>query len=161
MEFMAEITQGVQSLSTVVKAIKALTDKARQQGEDSELIREINAAIIEMQEVVISVTQTAAMVQVNESKLSRRIAELEQEISRLNDWNDEANRYELMNTGDTGQFGYKIAYGVKTESTREGEPKHFLCPNCFENRVRSVLQNMRVFGLVCNRCSSGSGKSPV
>ena len=96
---------------------------------------------------------TALEAQVTQTRLASRVDQLERDIASFGNWTKEAVRYELANTGDTTQVGIKIAYRLRYEAKREGEPIHWICPNCYEDSVKSVLQQMGGLGFRCLRCS--------
>ena len=71
---------------------------------------------------------------------------------QLADWNAQAARYELKEIA-TGVFVY--ASKNDTEGT---DPAHWLCPNCYQDRNKSILQRKsRDWGgttYACPRCST-------
>lgn len=81
--------------------------------------------------------------------LIKRVQELEGTIAEYDNWETEKDRYELHEIM-RGSFAYRLS----EEST---EPEHFICPNCYEDRQKSILQIDAVFvhatrKLSCSRC---------
>ena len=69
-----------------------------------------------------------------QSRLLARITELEKEVKRADDWVKERQRYELIHLED------RVVYGLREKSKQEDEPIHYLCTNCYEDGVKSILQ---------------------
>lgn len=105
-----------------------------------------NAAVIELQEMILAAQQqqTAAL---------ERIAELEKELARFENWEAEKKRYELADVGNGA-----IAYRLKP-SMANGEPPHSICAYCYDQAIKSPLQPEtqaagRTQHLVCHQCGS-------
>jgi hypothetical protein len=79
---------------------------------------------------------------------------LEAEVVRLKDWSAEKERYELKTHGKNGI----LAYALK-ETVQPTEPAHSLCPDCFSNNKKTILQPESYYDhgtkqlLVCHACS--------
>jgi hypothetical protein len=93
----------------------------------------INSVKIELQGLILDAHQGLFAAQEAQSADARRIAELEQEIVRLKDWSAEQERYQLVDI-----WRGSVAYMPKPEMD-EGEPAHWLCSNCFNQRRKSFL----------------------
>jgi hypothetical protein len=74
--------------------------------------------------------------------------QLEQKIMEYEEWDSEAGRYELKEIAK-GIF----VYVLKPEHA-SGEPTHWLCPNCFQERQKSILSKPAVdyMNYKCHRC---------
>ena len=114
-----EIITGLGVLNStldLVKGLKNISDTA---------IR--NAAIIELQEKILSAYSAhAALVQ--------HVGELEAKMAQMETWDAEKQRYALAEYG-----GGTFAYALKPEETR-GEPPHRICANCYQQGRKSILQ---------------------
>jgi hypothetical protein len=104
-----------------------------------------NGAVIELQEQILSAQQ-------QQSELFELVRTLEAEVANFETWKTEKERYELKELAPHGVYAYAIK-----ESARGPEPKHWICPDCYENRQKSVLQQVtRVPGRadvrLCQRC---------
>lgn len=73
-------------------------------------------------------------------------------IVDLEDWNREAERYQLTEVAPGG-FVYRLKSGME-----RGEPPHDLCTNCFTKREKSILQSdppgMKRTTHRCPRCKN-------
>jgi len=87
-----------------------------------------NAAVIELQEKILS-TQEA------QAALIERIGDLEKEVAAFDKWEAEKEKYELKAVSNTGM----VAYMLKPD-TRDSQPPHWLCTNCYESRKTSIIQ---------------------
>src|SRR3990167_10494865 len=115
-----EAIAGLGALKTafdLAKGLKDIDDAARR-----------NAAIIELQEKILG-GQSA------QAALVERINELEAKVAAFEAWKTEKQRYQLKDFG-----GGTFAYELKPEEAR-GEPAHRLCPACYENGHKSIIQN--------------------
>jgi superfamily II helicase len=140
----AEITGVVQS----VKVLNDLVKAARGLKNFNELVAavsEVNARLMEAQ-------AAALLAQEKQSSLANRIGELEKEIMDLENWEREAQRYQLTEIA-SGVFAYRLKPGVQPP-----EPSHMLCANCYAKRKKSILQlvNRNDFGewYICHDCKS-------
>jgi predicted RNA-binding Zn-ribbon protein involved in translation (DUF1610 family) len=123
---LAEITAAVQSAKAAidfVKGAKALIDKV----EVANLLTDVYNKLISAQSQTLSLqTDHNALIQENDK--------LRQQVMKFENWKKTESEYELYEP-DPGSFVY--AY-KKTEDTTK--PKHWLCPNCWEDRTKSILQ---------------------
>jgi hypothetical protein len=104
-----------------------------------------NGAVIELQEQILSAQQQQA-------ELVDRVRALEAEVANFKTWETEKQRYELKQLGDHRIY----AYAVKGDA-RGTEPEHWVCPDCYQNRQISVLQQVTRFPgradvRICQRC---------
>src|SRR5580700_4098699 len=98
-----EVFAGLGALKTafdIAKGLKDIDDAARR-----------NAAVIELQEKIISAQQS-------HSALVERVHDLEGEVAGFEKWEAEKQRYTLTDFG-----GNSFAYALKPE-TANGEPPH-------------------------------------
>jgi hypothetical protein len=80
-----------------------------------------------LQEQILSAQQEQAA-------LLERVRELEKQMADLETWETEKQRYELKTVYPGG-----LARVMKS-GMENGEPPHWLCANCYENRKKSYLQ---------------------
>jgi hypothetical protein len=83
---------------------------------------------------VLAAMQGAIAAQTREATLLDRVSQLEKEMARFEAWDAEKQRYELKDFG-AGAFAYSLK-----ANARGGEPAHQICPTCYENRRKSILQ---------------------
>ncbi len=115
----AEVFAGIGALKTafdIAKGLKDIDDTARR-----------NAAVIELQEKILSAQEAQAT-------LVERVRELESKVASLEQWEAEKKRYTLTDFGASS-----FAYLLKPEAAN-GEPSHRICPNCYEKRQKAILQ---------------------
>lgn len=105
------------SLLNGAKGLKDLNDAA---------VR--NAAVIELQENILTA-------QAAQAALIERIRELEEEVARLETWKAEKQRYQLTEL-PPGIYVYRVK-----EEARGTEPPHSLCATCYANDKKSILQS--------------------
>lgn len=94
----------------------------------------VNALKIELRGHILDVQQALLAGQEAEVATARLIASLEQKIMGFEDWRAEAQRYQLRDVG-RGATVYALKPGMEN-----GEPPHWLCANCFNQRRKSFLQ---------------------
>ncbi len=107
-------------------AFKAMFDLAKGLKDISDATAR-NAVAIELQEGILTA-------QAQQAALVERVGELEAKVARFETWDAQKQRYELTDLGG-GTFAYALKKGVEPP-----EPEHRICPRCYENRQRSILQ---------------------
>jgi len=110
----------VAEVAAGIGAFKAMFDMAKAL-KDMDVAATRNAAVIELQEVILAT-------QAQQTTLANRVSELEEEVRRFETWEAEKQRYELKDVGDGA-----VAYMLKPNA-RGPEPPHWLCPNCYQDR---------------------------
>lgn len=115
----AEVFAGLSAIKTafdIAKGLKDIDDVARR-----------NAAVIELQEKILTAQQT-------QSALVEKVGDLEKEVTRLKDWEADKQRYELTDIGSG-----VVALSVKA-AMRNGEAFHRICADCAANGKKFYLQ---------------------
>lgn len=141
----AEINIGYASLKAaldIAKGLNAVADAVA-----------LNDAKIGLQGAIIEAQSSLLSAQEAQTVNLKRIDQLEQEIVQLKDWQTEKQRYELKDTGQ-GTLAYTLRTGME-----DGEPQHWLCPSCFQQGRKSMLQREqlsvgRVETLYCHLCGA-------
>ena len=95
---------------------------------------EKNAAIIGIQRHVLDGQRALMEADTLHVADLKRIAQLEQQIADMENWEGEKQRYELKAI-DRGAFAYMHKPGME-----QGEPPMWFCQPCFEKSHRSPLQ---------------------
>ena len=151
MEDWGNINTVLSGIRNTIPILRSLLEKAPNEGVSTEFTRQLNDAIIEMQQVVIDAQELVLSAQSRETALSARIQELERANTRQGEWAKEKLRYELVNLG--GNRG--MAYALREDIVAEGEAKHYLCTNCYEDGIKSIIQptGMSIKPYVCPRCN--------
>jgi hypothetical protein len=89
---------------------------------------------IELQSAIISLQSAIMSIQAENQRLLEENNGLKAELAKMHDWEAEAQKYMLTQVAP----GLAV-YSVKKEQ-RGTEPNHYLCPNCYDNKRKSVLQ---------------------
>ncbi|MCJ2187340.1 hypothetical protein [Novosphingobium beihaiensis] len=136
------VMQSAKAAHDVVSSIVGL----RISGEVAGKIAEVNKHLVEMTERLLAAQHENAA-------LIARIRELEEEAVRTKAKHGELENYEMKDVGH-GAIVYAVKPGHKI-----GEPAHWLCPNCFANNHKSILQRDQHFSVgceayVCPRCKA-------
>ena len=134
----------VGALKKSVDVIKALWNlSASQDSEVQQKIHELNAALLAAQSY-------ALQAQIKQAELLAEREGLRSKLEAFQSFEEEKKKYRLMKT----PFGV-TAYGLR-EDLVNGEPQHYLCPNCFADAKKSFLQEvLRVWH--CSRCKLSAG----
>ena len=150
MEESETINSGLSAIRQIIPLFRSLLERAPQQGASEEFTRQLNHAVIQMQQAVIDAQEMVLAGQVAEAKLRSRLQDLEQQTARAEIWSKEISRYRLVDLG--GNEG--IAYALREEYLVEDEPIYYLCTNCSEDGIKSILQStgMSIKPYNCPRC---------
>jgi hypothetical protein len=131
----AEVFAGLSALKSafdIAKGLKEIDDATRR-----------NAAIIELQETILTAQQS-------QSTLVKTVGDLEAEVASLKSWEADKARYELA------ELAPGIVVLAIKETMRNGEPFHRICANCASNGKKSYLQQhirgASVDRYKCNSC---------
>jgi hypothetical protein len=112
---------------------------------------QINEIKIALQQHIMDAREALDVARETEAASARRIADLEQQIVRLKDWEAQKQRYQLTEISN-GVFAHMLKSAVET-----GEPRHCLCTNCFQHGKPSTLQAEQSYGvdtLSCPLCKT-------
>lgn len=112
---------------------------------------EVREKVIAMREAVLDAQQRMFEVQTSHAEMAEKVRQLEEELAKYQSWEHEKERYALQQT-ESGGLVYRLKPGMEN-----GEVPHDLCPQCYQERVKSILQpssNRTHQMLVCHRCSS-------
>src|SRR5713226_3130242 len=99
---------------------------------------EVQAKAIELNQIILAAQSGAMAAQSDQFSMLQRIRDLEEEIARVKAWEETKQRYQLHEP-TTGTF----VYAIKEES-KGTDPTHWICANCYEKSVRSILQLITV-----------------
>jgi DNA-directed RNA polymerase subunit M/transcription elongation factor TFIIS len=116
----------VGEIATGYSALKAAYEMAKGLKDIHDRVT-LNAAIIELQEKILSAQEAA-------TSAKDQLRELQAAVNAFEDWKRIAARYDLKDYG-----GSTFAYELNANLDHQ-EPIHRACPKCFENRKRSILQ---------------------
>lgn len=121
-------------LVAAVNSLKALSDIGK--GLMSlHTMAEVQGKAIELNQIIFDAQQALFSAQAAQSALVNEVRDLKGQIAAMENWNAEKERYQMVSPFKGG-----MAYAVK-KAMSNGEPPHYLCANCFQDRKRSILQN--------------------
>ena len=109
---------------------------------------ERNESISEILKVLIAVQTDALSVNAIAQKLQEEKYTLTQKLMEFEKWSDTEQQYELKEI-IAGVFVY--AYKKTTENK---EPMHWLCTNCWKDRIKSIIQKSSVGTNYCPMCKT-------
>lgn len=130
-----------ESLKVATSIGKALVD-LKVEGEVRTKVSAINDALFEAQRRMLEAQDSHA-------EMAKKVQELEEALKQYERWEQEKKRYQLAKT-DAGTLLYRLR-----ADCLDGEPEHDLCPVCFQDEVKSILQ-VGTTGEVahCPRCKT-------
>ena len=124
--------EGLKVASTIAKGIANLKTET-----------EINLAIIDLQQHLVQTQQFVL-------KAQSSIRNLEDRLAQFETWETEKERYELKEVVLGG-----FVYATK-EPIDSGDPPHWICPQCYQDRKKSILQTVHRMSsggtTTCHRC---------
>src|ERR1035441_8901203 len=121
-----EIASFVTALGHATNILKAAID-ARDESKRREALSELTGAMTEVNARQLAVQQNQlALLQENEA--------LKKQIAAYDEWEKQKKCYSLRTVG-SGGFVYAFNPAEQTS-----DPPHWLCPNCYERRDKSILQ---------------------
>ena len=137
--------QGLKNLSELVKGANNLVN----QHAIATAVSDVTFKLMEAQTVLLSIQE-------EHGRDRTRIRDLEMKLEQMDEWKTEAARYKLQEL-----VPGRLVYSLKPEAAN-GEPRHFLCANCFGEHKKSILQldNHLWFCQKCNTSLSKYGFLP-
>lgn len=119
-------------------------------------VGEAQGLVIALQREILAAQNSAFGAQTDLMKMATEVQNLKSEIARMRAWDEQKQGYSLVRI-----FAGSFAYALKEECSN-GEPPHWICTNCYENGVKSILaprqgpgdRGMRVFRFACPRCKA-------
>lgn len=96
-------------------------------------------------------------------ELQKQHAALTQLVRKLEEESSDRARYSLFELSP-GVFVYRANVAPQTAGSsdpRDPEPVHYLCPRCFDQKVKSVLQTYRKVGVLSIDCVSCKNRFPT
>ena len=148
----AAMTGMITSLRAAAELAKLAVD-----ARDAAVIR---AKVIELQREIFAAQSCALTTQQDQFTLLDRVRNLEKENAELKAWDAETEKYQLTDVRKNAGFGQEGAFAYRLKAMGpSGEPIHFLCAKCFQDREKSILQAQLLFpghcdALLCHRCGN-------
>ena len=100
-----------------------------------------NAAVIELQEKILSARDA-------QTALLERIGALEKEVANFEKWDAEKENYQLSKIAED-----TFAYASKPNA-HSSEPAHYICARCYQDRKKSILQRADAAHMFCPECKT-------
>lgn len=125
---MGAIAGAVTSLKTASDIVKVLSDLKDASAFQSKLI--------DLQREIMSAQTSALAANSDQFALLDKVRKLERHVDDLEAWSQEKSRYELKDFG-CGTFAYALKQGMEL-----GEPFHRICPTCYQQGRKSILQSL-------------------
>lgn len=136
----AEIKAALSAAKVTKELASALVD-ARDATKRNELVIEFQSSMLDLQAKMFAINSTY------EGLLTVK-KDIEAELMKLKDWEVEKEKYYLSRIRDS-----VFVYTLK-ESENSSSPNHWLCPNCFEERTKSIITKRSEHGntYTCFKC---------
>lgn len=143
----------IRTVVSIVRNLASLGQEAKSKGLDAKHAENLNRAIMDLQDAVLDAQNDALVAQQEQFKQATRINGLEQVIAEFGNWEEEKARYKLVDVGSTGCV---FVFLLRPESSYEDEPPHFICPSCYQRRIKSILQRVArgMLGTFCPECET-------
>lgn len=100
---------------------------------------EVKAKVTDLYDIILSGQAAAFEENLKQRTLLEEVRELKEQIASLEAWNAEKQRYALAEP-----WSGAVVYALK-ESAASGEPPHYICTHCYEDRRKSILGDLTQF----------------
>lgn len=146
-------------LTSIITALSSL-NVAKDAAQAALAVRDFNAAssaIARITDELIKAQQGLLAQNAVMAELQLELAKKRDELAELKKAADERARYSLVELSE-GVFVYRLNQGQEggqISGPNGPEPIHHLCQTCFDQGIKSVLQQATRLGLVtidCNKC---------
>lgn len=136
---------GVSSSLAIAKAAIEVSDFVRA----SSAVADVTQKLVDLQIQVIASNGAFMQLQQEHSALAQLVRELEEQAA-------DRDRYELFEL-TAGVIVYRVKltpHPAGAEHPVSPEPMHYLCPRCFNQKTKAILQQRSVAALVCPECKN-------
>jgi predicted RNA-binding Zn-ribbon protein involved in translation (DUF1610 family) len=141
----------ISELLSAVASVKALNDILKA-ALDLHTFNQVVATLSKVNGDLMNAQAAALKSQDEQAQLAKRVRELEDQLAATTRWETESQHYKLR-----ALVPDVFVYEYVTTSP-DTEPPHFVCPNCFQLRVRSILQLTSTWAggkrYTCPRCNT-------
>lgn len=140
-----EIQGAIVSLKSAAEIVRVLYT--------AKLDTDTKEKIDQLKDLVFNARESALNSQNQLTEVLETCTELKRKMAELIEWGEDKKRYQLFKTNSI----QSVVYAIK-ESAANGEPPHYLCTNCYEDRRKSILNNKQtpdkwtIFD--CPKCNS-------
>jgi hypothetical protein len=115
----------ITSIKSATEIVKGAID-LRDEKKINDALQEVNAKLLATQELMLAAYEERLAIH-------KRVEELEKMRMEIENWEREADRYSLKQLVPT-----VLVYALK-EPVQGSEPVHYICPNCYNDRKKSLL----------------------
>ena len=137
----------MQEIYALITAAGHLTNVAKTAFQTHSKV-ETDAARIELGEAIIELQGKISALQATYQTMVDANQELKQRIASFDQWAQESARYHLVPVSKSGSFVYAL------KEPMPGEMQHWVCPTCFEDRKKLILQPNNLNQFTCPRCKT-------
>jgi hypothetical protein len=130
LEYLPQAITSLSTAGTIARAMLELRD-----------FEKLNGKVIELQQCIIAAQSQVLAGQSEQSALTTKVKELEQECMRLKDWSAERSNYACKQIGP-GVFAY-----IQKDLVGEVHANEKFCSNCFDKSIKSRLQQNMALGI--------------
>lgn len=136
-EFTAAVSAATNATKLVASVLEAVHDTKSKQ-----IITNLQNGVLDLQAKVYAA-------QAKYQELAEVKLQIEQKLKDYEKWDSESARYQLVALAD-----HIFVRALKPDQAN-GEPEHYLCPNCFEQHKKSILHRPSAghTNYVCDICS--------
>ena len=113
---------------------------------------EIKSKVISLQNALLDAQSCALSATAAQFEMQEKIKELETRLNDIADWEQQINRYLLVNPWEDAAQVYALK-----RLCAENEAAHFLCANCFHNYKRVILNPTKKDRWIIMACPSCKG----
>lgn len=141
---MIDLATAMTALSGLSEAVKNIASTADE--------NKRSAQLYDFYKLLIPLQASLMSAQNENASLLRHKDELEGQLQKIKEWARDKERYALVRLESGG-----LAYALK-EAKSQGEPPHYLCPNCCDNGKKSIFYPAKneggFYGLACPSCQT-------
>lgn len=139
-------------LTAVATSIKTACDITKSMSSASQTVAERNKAVSETLGILISVQSDVVAVRSDYYEMLKTKDILEKRIAEFEQWGKTEGQYRLTEV-HRGVFVY-----VPKNPDEIGQPAHWLCANCWQEKKKSILQaeyhHSEAAAYTCQRCKA-------
>jgi hypothetical protein len=97
---------------------------------------EVQAKVIEMQQVILDAQSSAMAANADQYAAIEELRSLKVEIQKIKGWESERQRYKLR---QPTIYGAGVVYALRQSARHEDEPAHYICTTCYESGRKTIL----------------------
>ena len=132
-ENISDVAGAIQAATQVAGNVVSTVRQLKSDGAESEHVDTLLDTTIDLRATLLDVQAEALESQRVQARQEDRIRELERQIAEYDNWEREKSRYELASVGRSYLYILKQTYLV------DAEPRHYICPHCYQDRRKAIL----------------------